>query len=256
MCCWRQDVVRGILSVLGLAGHRVPKGAEEALCKFWMLMETKRSVVRDAYLSDAAIWSNKDIRAVLLLVVKLDMHFTHPVLGNGAAGLAHLLLSQKSLSTLAYVLSGRIKLTYDTTTDMIIRTYPTEELDTDTFPWIDDEVDNGVPEEYWGILMREGWNVLGARMENAVNMVFSESIRRELHVQKQLLDFIMFGHVDDDGTSLPVVRRWRGDRKTVEREGWPGMGVRERTIKDLDERFGVVKSGGRKQGKDAMDLSI
>jgi hypothetical protein len=256
MCCWRQSVVRGICTRLALAGHRVAKRTEEALYKFWMLMETKRSAVRDAYLSDMTIWSNANILAVQALVVKLDMHFTHPILGNGAASMAHLLLSQKSLSTLAYVISGRIKLTYDTTTDMVIRTYLMEELDTDAFPWIDDEVDNGVPEEYWGILMKEGWDVLGARMESALDMISSEAIRRELHVQRYLLDFVMYAHVDDDGTPLPVVRRWRGDRKIVEREGWPRMGVREKLIKDLDERFGGVKSRGGKGRIDTMDFSI
>jgi hypothetical protein len=256
MCCWRQSVVRGICTRLALAGHRVAKGTEEALYKFWMLMETKRSAVRDAYLSDTAVWSDADIRAVQALVVKLDMHFTHPILGNGAASLAHLLLSQKSLSTLAYVLSGRIKLTYDTTTDMVIRTYLMEELDTDTFPWIDDEVDNGVPEEYWGILMKEGWDMQGMRMENALDMIFSEGIKRELQVQRHLLDFVMYGHVNDDGTTLPVVRRWRGDRKIVEREGWPGMGVREKLTKDLDERFRVVRSRGGKGQIEVMDLTI
>jgi hypothetical protein len=67
----------------------------------------------------------------------------------------------------------------------------------------------------------------------------------------------MYGHVDNDGKNEKVVKRWRGDRKTMEREGWPGVGVREKTIKELDERFGVVKRG--KSGvdmMDAMDLSL
>jgi hypothetical protein len=252
----RQKLVRGILTDLAVQGHRVPASTEAALYKFWVVMECKTSAMRLAYLQDRGIWRDADIRNFQLFLVKLDMRFTCPILGNGSASLSHLLLSQKSLSTLYYVLIGEIRLTYDTTTDMVIRTYLTEELDTDTFPWIDDEVDNGVPEEYWGILMKERWDAEGARMESAVDMVISEGIRRELHVQQHLLDFVLYGHVDDEGRNAPVVRRWRGDKKVVEKEGWPGKGVREEVIKDLDERLGIVKSGGGRDAMDVMDLSI
>jgi hypothetical protein len=258
MCMWRQSVVRSILTELAIAGHRVPAGVEVSLYKFWVLMETPTSAARTAYLQDSGIWTDQNIRHFSLFLVKLDMYFcSNPILGSGPCSLSHLLLSQKSLSTLHHVLNGKITLTYDTTTDMLIRTYLTSDLDTDAFSWIDDEIDNGIPEEYWGILMREDWDSEGERMECAVDMVVAEGVRRELHVQKHLLDFVMYGHVDNDGKNEKVVRRWSGDRKTMEREGWPGVGVREKTIKELDERFGVVKRG--KSGvdmMDAMDLSL
>jgi hypothetical protein len=257
MCCWRQGVVRSILTRLARGGMRVPVGVEVALYKFWVLMETPKAAVRAAYLADRAIWTDANIAHFHLFLVKLDMYFANPILGNGAASLSHLLLSQKSLSTLYHVLTGRITLTYDTTSDMIVRTYLTADLDTDTFSWIDDEIDNGISEEYWGILMKENWDEEGERMECALDMVVAEGVGRELHVQRHFLDFVKYGYVNGEGKNEKVVRGWRGDRKTVEREGWPRAGVREKTIKDLDERFGVVKMGKCGVDKmDAMGLSI
>jgi hypothetical protein len=257
MCCWRQGVVRGTLTILARGGHRVARGCEEALYKFWVLMETPKAAVRAAYLQDKAIWTDANIRHFHLFLVKLDMYFANPVLGNGAASLSHLLLSQKSLSTLYHVLTGRITLTYDTTSDMLVRTYLTSDLDTEAFGWINDEIDNGIPEKYWGILMKENWDEESERMECVLDMVVAEGVRRELHVQRHLLDFVTYGQVDGERKNKKVVRRWRGDRKTVEREGWPGAGVREKAIKELDEMFGVVNKGGRRVDMmDAMDLSL
>jgi hypothetical protein len=242
MVVWRQGVVRRVLTRLGLEGLRVGRGVEEAVYKFWGLMEMKTTRMREAFLRDREIWTDMDVLNFQAFLIKLDMRFSDPVLGNGSCGLSHLLLTQKSLSTLAYVLSGKIKLDYDTTTDMVIRTYLMEELDTDALPWLDDEVDNGVPEEWWGIMMREGWHMDGSRMESAVDMVIMEGIRRELHVQQYFLDFVLHGYVDNDGRNMPVVRKWRGDQKVVESKGWPGKEARQKVIVDLDERFGIVKS--------------
>ena len=52
---------------------------------------------------------------------------------------------------------------YDEASDMLVRTYLQEDLDTDTHSWQDNEIENGVPEEDWGMD--------GARMEPAVDMV-------------------------------------------------------------------------------------
>jgi hypothetical protein len=232
---------------------RVGRGVEEAVYKFWGLMEMKTTRMRDAFLWDREIWTDVDVLNFQAFLIKLDMLFSDPVLGNGSCGLSHLLLTQKSLSTLAYVLSGKIKLDYDTTTDMVIRTYLMEELDTDALPWLDDEVDNGVPEEWWGTMMREGWHMDGARMESAVDMVIMEGIRRELHVQQYFLDFVLHGHVDNYGRNMPVVRKWRRDKKVLESKGWPGKEARQKAIADLDKRFGIVKS--RCGIGEAMDMS-
>lgn len=244
MVLWREKVVRGILTrmVVGGGVGNMPAGVEGAVMKFWCLMETKTTALRLAFLQDTTIWTDADIALFQLFLVKLDLCFADPILGNGICQLSHMLLTQKSLSTLHGVLTGRITLDYDQTTDMLVQTYLTEDLDTDTHPWLDDELENGVPEEEWGLMCKEGWDVDGGRMESAVDMVITEGIRRELHVQQYFLDFVMVGFVDPvTGRNLPQPRRWGGESGiVVPDEGWPTEEVRSRFLKDLDERFRVL----------------
>ncbi|KAF2022735.1 hypothetical protein EK21DRAFT_82537 [Setomelanomma holmii] len=251
MVLWRQGVVRGILTELAVAGHRVPAGMEGAVCKFWVVMEVNSTRMREAFLRDTEVWSDQDLLLVQMLLVKLDMRFSDPTVGNGACALSHMLLTQKSLSALWYVLTGKVRLTYDTTTDLVVRTYLTGELDLDALPWLDDEVENGVPEEWWGIQTREGWHSDGGKMESAVDMVIAEGIRRGLHVQQNLLDFVLYGYLEENGKNAKVARRWRADRKVVEKDGWPGKEERDTVIKRLNEQFGIATGGGH----DAMDMS-
>ena len=254
MVLWRERIVRGILTRLAVDGsHRVPKGTMSALMKFWCLMEMQTTAVRQAFLQDEDIWTNADLAHFQLFFVKLDMRFADPILGNGICELSHMLLTQKSLSTRWQVLTGKLKLDYDKTTDMVIRTYLIQDLDTDTFPWLDDEIENGVPEEDWGIMSREGWHVDGPRMEPAVDMVISEGIRRGLNVQQHYLDFVLYGHVDSyTGRNLPVpMHLRRGKSVVLSGGGWPGKALRERTIARLDEVFDVQ----RNVGLDVMDTS-
>ncbi|KAJ8105036.1 hypothetical protein OPT61_g10424 [Boeremia exigua] len=149
------------------------------------------------------------------------MRFSDPVLGNGVAELSHLLLTQKGLGVLYEVLTGQFDLDYDEVTDMMIRTYLSEDLDTDTHTWLDDELENGVAEEEWGLLSKEGWDVHGQRMESAVDVVITEGIRRGLDVQKYYLDFVLYGFVDGDGNNLPVPRKLGKGSKAVIEVGWP-----------------------------------
>ncbi|KAH7067860.1 hypothetical protein FB567DRAFT_508818 [Paraphoma chrysanthemicola] len=251
MVLWREWIVRGILSALGVAGHRVPARMFGALCKFWVVMEMRTTKMREAFLRDTEIWSDEDVLLVQMLLVKLDMRFADATLGNGAMGLSHMLLTQRSLSTLYYVLVGKVKLDYDGTTDMVVRTYLTGELDLEEYSWLDDEAENGVPEEWWGIQMREGWHPDGLKMESAVDMVIAEGVRRGLNVQQYLLDFVLYGYLDEDGKNGKVVRRWRGNKRIVEEDGLPGKEERNAAIKSLDARFGFGAAHG-----EAMDTSV
>ncbi|KAH7071095.1 hypothetical protein BKA63DRAFT_535087 [Paraphoma chrysanthemicola] len=239
MVLWRQRVVRGFLSELGVAGHKVPSRMFSAVCKFWVVMEMRTTRMREAFLRDTEIWTDEDVLLVQMLLVKLDMRFADPTLGNGAVGLSHMLLTQRSLSTLYYVLVGKLKLDYDGATDMVVRTYLTGELDLDEYSWLGDELENGVPVEWWGIQMREGWHPDGLKMESAVDMVIAEGVRRGLNVQQYLLDFVLYGYLDENGKNAKVARRWRGNRRIVEEEGLPGKEERHAAIKSMDARFGL-----------------
>lgn len=252
MVLHRQQIIRGIVTALALEGLRVPRKMEEVLCKFWVLMEFRYSHLRLSFLQDKDIWTDADICLFHLFLVKLDMRFSDPILGNGTCSLSHLVLTQPSLTTLYKILTGKSKLTYDATTRLLVLAYPTDSLDLDAFPWLDDEIDNGVDEEHLGILMKEGWAETGTPMDSAVDMVITEGLRRELHVQRWLLDFVVYGHVDRGGKGLPLVRKWR--RNGVrEYGGWCGGRDRRRVVEGLDVRFGL-KSGD--DGEEKMDFSI
>ncbi|KAF2826591.1 hypothetical protein CC86DRAFT_266524, partial [Ophiobolus disseminans] len=190
----RQSLVRCILSDLALEGCKTGPGAEEALYKFWVVMELRSTHVRRAFLADGDIWSDADIQSFHLFLLKLDMRFSDPLTSHGYCALSHALLTQRSLKPLATVLSHGNKLTYDTVSAMLVQTYPMHELDTDAFPWLDDDVDTGIPPTQWGMMMKEGWSVDGARMESCVDLVVEEGVRRELHVQGRLLEFVEFGY--------------------------------------------------------------
>jgi hypothetical protein len=244
MVLWRQYVVRAILTLLGVEGHRVPQGVEGTLMKYWVLMEMRSIAVREAFLRDKNIWTDADLFNFQAFLVKLDMRFANPVLGNGVCELGRLLLTQKSLSMLWMVLTGKISLDYDKTTDLVVRTYLTEDLDVDTHMWLDDEIENGVPEEWWGILSREGWHMDGARMESAVDMVITEGLRRGLNVQQWYLDFVLYGYVDSQAENVPAPRQLReGTTAVLPNQAWPKKAVRESTVAILDNKLGIASNG-------------
>ena len=230
----RQEMVREILTCLAMEGLRVPRRAFEVLCKFWCVMECKTVTLRQAFLQDREIWSDQEILVFQLLLVKLDMRFSDPVLGNGICELSHMLLTQKGLEMLYKVLTGRMKMDYDKATDILVRTYLSKDLDTDTHPWLDDEIENGVPEEEWGLFFREEWHMDGKRMESAVDMVITEGIRRGLEVQKYYLDFVLYGFVDGYGSNVPVPRKLRhGNGGKAVEVGWPNGQTREAALEKL-----------------------
>jgi hypothetical protein len=219
--------------------------------KFWSLMELNTSKLRLSFLEDTDIWTDADLINIQLFFVKLDMRFSDPILGNGVCQLGSLLLGQKCLSTLWKVLSGKLKLDYDNTSAMVVKTYITEELDFEAHPWLEDVDDTGVPEAQWGLLNLEGWHEDGMKMQHAVDMVITEGVRRELNIQQYYLDSVMYGYGDSKtGENIPVPVKLRRDKKVrLPSEGWPSKETRQSVIKKLDVRFGLKKGG------DAMDLS-
>lgn len=216
MVIYKDKVVREILTLLGMEGHRVPRGTSKMLMKYWVLMEVKHQAAREAFLRERQIWSDEDILLFQLFSVKLDMRFADPIQGQGICELSHLLLTQKSLTPLRDMLSGKKTYNYEEIAEMTIKTYLSEDLDTETHTWLDDEVENGILADEWGLLRQEGWDVMGAPMECAVDLVIKEGIRRRLNVQQYCLDFVLYGYVDmQSGRNEPIPKRWRGEEGTV-----------------------------------------
>ncbi|KAF2871283.1 hypothetical protein BDV95DRAFT_494585 [Massariosphaeria phaeospora] len=254
MVLWRERVVYDILTHLALAGFRVPASLKVLLMKFWVLMETRTTATRTAFLRDPDVWSDADIIHFYIFVVKLDMRFQDPVRGTGTCGLSHLLLTQKTLSWLRDILAGSVDFDYDDLSDLLIRTYPSAELDTANHAWLDDEVDAGMPFEEFGRLMTEGRVVDGRRMESPVDMLVMEGVRRGLGLHRYLWDFLLWGCVEwETGENVPVPRRLLRDRGVGDRgEGWPRERERRGVVNAARKRYGavVVEDGDENEDED------
>lgn len=70
-------------------------------------------------------------------------------------------------------------------------------------------------------------------------------MKRELHPEALLLDFLLYGFEDpDEGKNVPYARRWRDEKKVgVPKEAWPVERVRKSVIGRLEKRFGEVEWG-------------
>ncbi|KAF2260613.1 hypothetical protein CC78DRAFT_388846 [Lojkania enalia] len=243
MVLFRDEVVKEIVFRLALEGHRVPPGTNVTLMKFWLLMEQRYQMARQAFLRDRSVWTNGDIFRFHIFLIKLDMHFSCPVQGQGICALSHLLLTQKSLSRLRNLLVGEESMEYDDLEEMVIRTYLRSELDLEAHPGLNDEVENGIPEEEWGVLRREGWHWEGKPMRSAVDLVIFEGLRRQLHLERYLLDFVMCGFVyEDTGKNVPIPRKHFQDKGFfLPKEGRPQEEDIDMVTRKLDELCGMEK---------------
>ncbi|KAF7442781.1 hypothetical protein PtrSN002B_010934 [Pyrenophora tritici-repentis] len=242
---YRQKIVRSILTMLSMEGHRVPAACEAALMKYWCIMGMAQSRLRVAFVADKEIWTDKDLINFQLFLVKLDMRLSDPIRGNGTCALGPMLLSQKGLSTLWKVLSGKLKLNYENTSDMILRTYAAEELDFNANPMLGEEISTNVPLHEEGLLALEGWNLHGARMPLALNIILAESIRRKLHVEQYYLDFVLYGTADlKNGKNIPIPIRLRRDKQVkLPSEGMATKEMKEKIIGLFDKGFGTRVPG-------------
>ncbi|KAL5399087.1 hypothetical protein PMIN03_000877 [Paraphaeosphaeria minitans] len=246
MVIHRENVVWNILTILAVDGHRVPRETYIVLMKFWLLMEMDNTALRTTFLADSTIWTDQDLYFFHLFLVKLDMHLNHPVYNHGFIDLSHMLLTQKTLSTLHKVLAGQQTLDYDDLTDMLIRTYHEEDLDLDTNPWLADPEEHGVEADDMGSLSREGWIFEGERMHSPVDLVRIEAIDRGLNIQEYLIDFMMYGYIDlDNKQNFPAPRRWRGEKKlSVPNEPWPIPSATNDLLATLNKKYDTKQEQG------------
>lgn len=246
MVLWRQNIIRSILTILAIEGHRVPSACETVLMKFWCLMETNNKKQRLAYIANKEIWSDSDIIHFHHFLIKLDMRFTDPVLGNGAGGLSQLLLSQKSLSTLWEVLSGKLRFEYDDIYKIIRGTFHENDLDTENLPWLLDPIHNAADPPINGLLSFDHWDEDSPRLPYAFFMVIAEGIKRKLHVQRYYIDFMLYGWIDNKtGKNPPIPVKIRGEKHVIiPSQGWPEERVRRSLIQDIHRRFGSPRTEG------------
>lgn len=248
MVVYRDIITRMILTKLALEGHRVPHQTHVVLMKFWVLMGTNTSRNRMHLIRDRSIWSDQDITFFFLFLMKLDMYFNHPVIGRGSTEMSHMLLTQKSLVPLVQVLTGSwiVEWDYDQATQMLMTTFPYNELPHDRIAWMRDESIHEIPERERGILMKEEWHPEGDRMDSPIELLTREAWDRCLDLEFDLPSFVIYGYIDEEtGENIPVPRWHRcEDKVTVPKEPWPKESVRQDMIKKLDAKFGVQAPKG------------
>jgi len=240
MVMYRDAIVYHIPTLLALDGLHVPHDVPIVLMKFWLLMEMRTNSLRRAFIKDKHVWSDQELLHFLLFFVKLDMRFSHPVRGLGFGELGHTMLTQKGLTPLFDQLIGDACIDYDDAVQMLVRTYPITHLNVDHFVWLADEDDTGVPREQRGAMCREEWNEYGVYMESAVNTVIKEAIRRDLHPEKYLADFMTYSFVDRaTQENIPnLQRRIRLQNSCVRmRSAWPSGCLGEDILDRLDANF-------------------
>ncbi|KAL5113587.1 hypothetical protein ACEQ8H_008535 [Pleosporales sp. CAS-2024a] len=240
MCLYRQRIVGDILLNLQTEGcGALPPGTEAVLYQFWLLTSFSSTAQRAAFVRDATLWPDAHLVLFHAFVLKLDMRLAHPLV-VGPASLAHLLLCQPSLAPLhALLLHPLHALAKIHLTHMLLRTYPMARLDTRAFPHLESVRVTGVDEPEWGLLSKEGWDENGAEMLPAVDLLVQEGVRRELHLQRCVLDFVMMGFAGG------VRRRWRSGERLY--DGWLVGREKGEVVRGLDRRFGLVGGGGRRR---------
>jgi len=69
--------------------------------------------------------------------------------------------------------------------------------------------------------------------------VVAEGVRRELHVQRHLLNFVQYGHEED----ARVARKWRGHKaKVVEMPASLSRSQVGKVVEMIEERFGFIQA--------------
>lgn len=189
MVLFREKVVEEIVECLYQEGHRLPPRASLIIKKLWYTLDISDNVRRIGVFHDESFWSAKDLFTAKMFVLKLDMHLTHPMKGNGETGLRRMLLNQRSFSVLARVLKREEMITQLDMLTMIVRydyiplTPPRENI-------------CGVPPQEVGRLQWEGWGKSEVPFIPIDELISREAIRRNLKLQNYYIDMMIYGYIN------------------------------------------------------------
>ena len=189
MVLFREQVVDEIVECMYQEGHRLPRRASLIIKKLWYTLDISDNVRRIGVFHDDSFWSDKDLFTAKMFILKLDMHLTHPMRGNGETGLRRMLLNQRSFSVLARVLKREEMITQLDMLTMIVRyNYiplrpPTENI-------------CGVPPQDVGRLQWEGWGKSEIPFIPIDELISREAIRRNLQLQNYYIDMMIYGYIN------------------------------------------------------------
>ncbi|MDI1485771.1 MAG: hypothetical protein OHK93_003960 [Ramalina farinacea] len=210
MVLFREQVVDDIVECMYQEGHRLPRRASLIIKKLWYTLDISDNVRRIGVFHDESFWSAKDLFTAKMFVLKLDMHLTHPMRGNGETGLRRMLLNQRSFSVLARVLKREEMITQLDMLTMIVRyNYiptrpPTENI-------------CGVPPQDVGRLQWEGWGKSEIPFIPIDELISREAIRRNLKLQNYYIDMMIYGYINKQTWEDNLRPEQRAERERLAR---------------------------------------
>lgn len=190
MVLHREKCVRDILACMAREGHRMPKTMSLTLKKVWLTMDIATSARRVQLIHNENYWTDFDLYNAQLFFVKLDMRFNDPIEGPGDDCLRKLMLGQRGLTPLCQLLK---------------RTRYTDVMEI---------LEAAVRYSYWpaaehrhlpilGVLPNEigkghleGWGMGQVHLYRVDELVMRESCRRNLQLDKHLIEMMVWGYVD------------------------------------------------------------
>ncbi|KAK4467038.1 hypothetical protein QBC42DRAFT_215278, partial [Cladorrhinum samala] len=197
----REIRVRDIIATLARHGHRLPKGADVALQKLWVVMDASASIIRMTLLASEEFFTDDELYICQMFFIKLCLLFNDPVFGPQSSTLAKLMLGQKGLSPL-WALLRRKKYT----TSLEIRQLKLRyDVPPDPEQVIDGTPVLGVEIDEMGIGHFEGWEHGNFHhLLRPDELISQEALRRGLRLDKAFLMMQIYGHVDTT-TGNPMV---------------------------------------------------
>ena len=233
MVTFRSQCIAEILALLAIEGHRLPKAMEEVLGKMWFTVDIPSNANRIGLLHNKKYWSDRDLFVATMFFIKLDMRFMDPVDGDGHGGpaLRKLLLGQRSLSAVWQALKRTgLKTKLDLLRMWIRYSYEPAEADKG-LPIF------GIPPEEIGKLQLEGWGKGKDKLLRIDELVMREGIRRRLNLQRQYMDMMIWGYIDQntyEDIPTPVLRRTMDDQEAVRTD---------QSVKVKEQKRGVSGDG-------------
>ena len=192
MIYFREETVDAIILEMAEAGHRLPAGTSVMLKKLWFLMDYPDTARRIGIVHNSRVWSDRELLLATLFFVKLDMRFTDPLDGAAKLFLRKMMMAQKSLSVLAAVLQRRAMTTMYDFMRMFVE-WRIRITDVGVA-----ETVFGIPAEWGGRLMQEGWThgPVSSNLMAPDELIMKEGIRRDLRLNRWYLDMLLWGNID------------------------------------------------------------
>lgn len=210
----RESVVDELIACLAAEGHRFPKRARSVLKKIWFTMDLGDNARRIGLIHNATFWTNKDLFVATMFFIKLDMHFTDPIDGNGEMSLRKLLVAQRSLSTLLAVVKREDVVNELELLQMYVRWKYQPAPEHRGMSIL------GVAPEQIGKGHLEGWGLGTKRLLPPDELVMRESVRRRLDFHKRYMDMMVWGYINNKTLEdIPHDTTVKGDESAENSEG-------------------------------------